>query len=460
MSEVRLNLVDARAVINGTVHGSIADTVIAALSAEPESIAELELALDRFSRFNYRPFGSFRSGENTEPWDAGIVIVDLAARIIASESSYNQPSAQGEILYHDGKCATDVCLPYRIPEDWLILCSVLDYEARRKSRRAERDRRPRIDIRQVLYGKPLAEFIVNECLAERQRLGSKADLEDTSGRDGSSKPDNKEYLDSEEDDPTLTKLHCRWLMTPRSDLGNRSPRDVIVEKLSLIDFDLQSRELQWSTLNEGPPPLPRSSQAYLLGGFGTHEYVVYYDLLRYLLRECWNRISGEKSAQPNGASPKQPPAKAQSTPRKMFQRDVSPRADRADVSVDWLQEIKGAWLNSPSKELNGRIPIDIIESERRRIPLLSSAKDFLVDDCPLCQVLADDPGLEFGPGFCHFDGSHIDPLFEFSTYLTREEWEAEERKWQKYNEEFERRWSRKRKSAVTGSEFDDEDVPF
>jgi hypothetical protein len=47
MSEVKLNLVDARQTLVGTVHGSIADACVAALSAEPETIAELEAALAR-----------------------------------------------------------------------------------------------------------------------------------------------------------------------------------------------------------------------------------------------------------------------------------------------------------------------------------------------------------------------------------------------------------------------------
>jgi len=41
MSEIKLILVDAERVVHGTIHGSIADRCVAALSAEPETIAEL-----------------------------------------------------------------------------------------------------------------------------------------------------------------------------------------------------------------------------------------------------------------------------------------------------------------------------------------------------------------------------------------------------------------------------------
>jgi hypothetical protein len=450
MSEVRLNVMDAQAVINGRIHGSVADAVIASLSAEPETIAELEAALSRFSKFNQSPFASFRSGEDARPWDAGIVIVDMAGRIIAAESTYSDPTAVGEIRYHNGKKGTDVWLPYRIPDDWLIVDSVLEYESRRDSRRDERLARPRIDIREVLYGMPLIDFIVNECVEEEEKLGYRP------------KPDGQERTESEGDETLIQEIHCRWLMTTLPDLEDRSPRDVILEKLNFIDFDLQSRELQWSTFDEGPPPLPRDSCAYLGGGFGRHEYLIYYDFVRHLLRRCFSRVSGHRSRIVEDENPEQTTkVDGSSQEGTNLSADPSLGDNRVDTVVEWLEEIGKAWLNSPCKELNGRIPLDVIESERRRIPLLISAKDVLFDDCPYCQVLAEDAGEQLGKGFWHFDGSHIDSLFEFSTYQTREEWEAEERKWQEYTEEFERRWARDHPTtdADRGKPGED-DIPY
>ena len=48
MSEVKLNLVDAERVLHGTIHGGVVEACVAALSAEPETIAELEAALARY----------------------------------------------------------------------------------------------------------------------------------------------------------------------------------------------------------------------------------------------------------------------------------------------------------------------------------------------------------------------------------------------------------------------------
>jgi hypothetical protein len=236
---------------------------------------------------------------------------------------------------------------------------------------------------------------------------------------------------------------------------------VILEKLNFIDFDLHSRELQWSMLGECPPALPRSSQAYLGGGFGTHEYVVYYNFVRYLVGECWDRIRDYRSCVSGNAELEHTgKVDAPSARPTKVAEHLSRPADSTDVMAQCLQETGEAWLNSPCEELGGRIPIAIIESERRRIPLIISAKEVLFDDCPLCEMLAEDMGETLGPGFFHLDGSNMDPLFEFSTYLTREEWEAEERRWEEYNEEFARQWAKDHPlSEAPGGEPDGDDLP-
>jgi hypothetical protein len=185
MSEVKLNLVDAKRVLHGTIHGSVADTCVAALSAEPETIEELDAALARyikghdgsghFAWFCSRdcptnsagaePLRSYRSVLDTEPWDAGIVVIDLAARIVATESTYSQPGPEGEVFYHDGRALTDVPILYRLPGDWLFVNSVDAYQWSRERRISERSANPAIDVRPILFGRPLLEFIVNAYLS-------------------------------------------------------------------------------------------------------------------------------------------------------------------------------------------------------------------------------------------------------------------------------------------------------
>jgi len=384
MSEVRLNIIDRNGAINGTAHGGVADAVVAALSAEPETIAELETALERFIKplDDHKPLSLFHAGANEQAWDAGIVIVDLAARIVAAESSYSMLQASGEVPYHDGLQATEVGLPYRLPDDWLFVSSVDEYNARRDEYRRRREGLP-LDARPVLYGAALTEFIVKACLAARE---------------------------AKAEDP-IARIHEGWLMTPRADLQSQRPRDVMLAKLHFIDFDLHTRQLQWSVLGEGPPPLARDSFAYLFAGFGTHECVVYYDLVRCLLSECWQRVQA---------------------------------VDRIEAAAEnaRLEGIKAAWLDDRQPDFDGRIPSAIIESERRRMPLVMSAKQMIIDEnCELCQMLGDESFEGLGPGFWHLDGCNVDEGFAFSFCRTREEWEEEERRRKEFDEEFNRNWA-------------------
>ena len=140
MSEVRLNFLDAGRAFCGTIHGSVPEAAIAGLSTEPVTIEELQDAMTRFIKpvNDFRPFAAFDAGTNGEPWDAGVIFIDLAARIVATESSYCIPSSEGRVQYHDGVQATDAWLPYRAPEDWLFVNSVAQYEGILHRRRAGR----------------------------------------------------------------------------------------------------------------------------------------------------------------------------------------------------------------------------------------------------------------------------------------------------------------------------------
>jgi hypothetical protein len=162
MSEIRLNILDANRAIHATIHGGVAEAVVAGLSAEPETIEELQGAVDRFIKptGNSRPTSAFGDGINDEPRDAGIIFVDLAARVVATESSYSMPSAEGLARYHDGVQATDLWLPYRLSDDWMFVASVAEYEDVCNRRRMERAASQSLDARAILYG-AIAEFIVS-----------------------------------------------------------------------------------------------------------------------------------------------------------------------------------------------------------------------------------------------------------------------------------------------------------
>lgn len=404
MSYIRLNIIDQTQTISGEVHGSVGDAVVAALAAEPETVDELALALARFVKpqSDQSPFHWFQEGENLAPYDAGILVVDLAARIVAVDSTYSLPSAEGYIHIQSEFSQGRVAVPYHLSDDWLFVHSIPEYEGVCKKRRDDRRAIEPLDAREVLYGKALSEFIACECSAARNST----------------------------DENLPAQIHAKWLMSARADLHGKTPREVLLDRREWIDFDLHSRQLQWSFTGECPPPLPLHSNAYARAGFGTHERVVYYDLIRYLIGECLESLQA--------------------------QQDISP-----DREMARLEELKPAWLDKPNWEYSGKTPSHILEWERRRMPVCVPASDAVVDaDCPVCEAMAGE--LE-SPMFWHLDGSSMDDCFEFSAYRTREEWEAEQKRWEEFNREFERNWKAGKRdisAAESPMRSDDGDEPL
>jgi hypothetical protein len=367
MSEIRINILDASRAVNGALHGFIADTVLAGLSAEPETIEELEDSMARFAKpaDNKQHLAGFFNGVNKEPWDAGIVFVDLAARVFAAESSYSILMPEGEVRFHNGHELTEVWLPYRVTHDWLFLDSVDEYIAVADQRRARRAAIQPLDSRPVLYG-AIAEFIAGECRAARES--------------------KKEY--------PIAEIHKKWLMTPRHDLRDFPPREVLLMQREPIDWDMQLRETQWSRLKEPAPCLKKGSCAYRFAGFGTHEIVIYYNLVRMLITDCWKRMIGK--------------------------REIS-----MPDEIARLEQLKTKWLDSPKPEYGMKSPSSLIELERIRLPWLLSEEDSpFEDDCPCCQALANE---RRELGFWRLNGWNMDKDFAFSFCRTREEWEAENR---------------------------------
>lgn len=361
MSEIRINIINQNQAISGDLHGSFGDVLVASLTAEPETVEELETAVERFiSRdSDWSVFRGFRMGENFEPWDAGLLVIDLVARLIMADSTYSYFSTEGKILVKTDE-EKDFYVSYQLSGDWKRVGSMPEFEFQRAKRREEILQNPPFDAREVLFGKPLSEFILAEYSA------------------------NKDSTDED----LFTEIHAKWLMTKRTDLKDKTPREVLLEKCDFIEADLESRALQWSFTSVQPPALPENTNAYKFAGFGRHEIVMYYDLVRFLLGEC-------------------------------FAREIT----QAEV----LEQFANDWLNNPQEENSGRTPSSIIELERKRINLTASAHECVIDeDCEFCQMMA----LDFidTPMFWHFDGSQMEyDRFEFSFEQDREKWEAEQK---------------------------------
>jgi len=404
MSEITLNVLDAERAICGRVHGGVADRLVASLAADPETIEELELALARYERrLDGGVFRAFHRGVDREPWDAGIVFIDLTARLVASQSSYSTFLREGCEWWHDGESFTDHELPFHLADEWSFTDDLDSFERLSAARRATRLAQEPVDQRAVLYGR-LPEFLASQVHERRHRLKRLTD-------------DARHAL--------VRDIHSAWLMTPRDDLRGCTPREVMIDdRHEHIARDLEDQSVRWSILREQPQGLRRESAAYRFGGFGTKELVLYYNLVRELLHECVTR----------------------------FKRRPVP-ADGLPAEAEHLQRLRQDWMNGPNDEvLGGRTPASVIDRERRRIPEVMTAQESIVDpDCPICRAMAEDE--QFGPAFLCLDGCNMDDDFEFSFHRTREEWEDERRRWEEFNREFEE----KRKEH--GGEWPDE-MPF
>lgn len=445
MSEVKLNLVDAERVFHGTIHGSFVDACVAALSAEPETIAELEMALTRYhkprdaeghftwfssiylptnssstdfslSPDNPEPVHSFGVALDAEPWDAGIVVIDLAARVVAIDSLYSQPGPEGEVFYHEGQALTDIPILYRVPDDWLFVNSADAYRWSRERHIRDRAAKPACDFRPILFGRPLLEFLVN---AYRSLPVETARTATTIALASDDDEARHEALTK-----AISTIHARWLLTLRADLRGESPREVLLAHQDFIEFDLHTRSLQWSLQNEGPPCLSKDSFAYRFAGFGMHEWILYYDLVRHLLQSLFN---------------------VQST------ADVG-SVESVNELLATLEQIKTEWLESPQPDLDGRIPAILIDNERRRLPQALRPRDMIIDeDCATCQMFGDETSpLGMGVGFWHLDGSNMDDDFAFSSFKTRQEWEVENRRREEFNREFDRKWAEREQRIARG----------
>jgi hypothetical protein len=460
MSEVRLVVREAGRDWSGTLHGSYADRAIAALSADPVTLEELEVATARFAKPTPqgRFFGNLSPGLCDEPHDAGLVILDLVARLVVADSTYSSPGKEGIVEYHDGRCGTEMGLRYHLANDWFFASDGNHWTQVAEERRRERAAKPVLDARAVFYGQPLVEFVARESFAAfarraeiavafrtqqaekaRKRLADEANLSPDQidvGRLTDEEitpktwPGQERYASPFYD--TLSQIHATWLLTPRADLGGECPRAIALNRHDHLMWDMQDRCEHWSLLGECPRGLAKSAHAFRYGGFGTHEWVKYYDLVRELLWSCWEQLTELVQAPKVGQRP-----------------DSLTVGDFLTTEVPRLESVRESRLDAPDPECHGRTPRSIIDRERARLPEGMSGHDAMIDpDCPCCQMMGDLPG----PWFWHLDGCNMDDEFAFDIYChTREEWEDERRGWEEHSRRFEAEWSERKRLGVTDS---------
>ena len=445
MSEVKVVLRDTSRSCSGNIPGFSAAQFVAALAADPVTLEELDVAVERFMpRHEGRSyFSGFRNGIDDEPWDAGLVVIDLAAKLVYVNSTYSHPGQEGSVDYHNGQCATDIRCRYRLKDDWCFTSRWDDWRSRAEKRRAEFAATEPLDVRAILYGRPMIEFLATECFRQFVRR-------DELLREAHAKwiADRREWIEKYAREPqpypesvtlaefsqsaaygnekystafweTLKDIHARWLMTARKDLRGQTPREMLWLDHDRLNSDLDFRRQQWDYVGHCPRGLDETSHAFRFGGFGTHEMVEYYELVRHLLWSCWERLHQQAAERCDSIA-----------------TNFMTVGDFLMTEVPRLEQVREEWLDELAEDISMPLtPREIITHERRRLPEGVPNSEAMHDpDCPCCQMLADMPGFSFW----HLDGCNMDNDFAFSIqHETLAKWETEQREWAEMNREIE-----------------------
>lgn len=364
MKSIHLLVRDAARSLRGAVSPPWAGALLGALAADPETFAELDVAMQRF-QVDAAPeqwraeFVASDEEPDPESWGA---IIDLPTRLVFWSGGPGPDSDEGVAPVLDQGEPTSVELPYELPSSWQIVHSRDGWRERVEMARECQRNHPPLDVRRALY-EELAPWLADALC---------------SGRFNNA------------DDP-VAAIHAAWLSTPRDDLAGQTPRDLLIACQTWTEQEMQWRRGEWSRLGRQPPGVPRESRAYRHGGIGVHEFIMYYDLVRHLLSRAWEEQPGDFG--------------------------------NRETVTGWLRYEQSQWLLNPVHEgtADAYVPGEVIDCERQRIPLVADAESQMIDcDCPLCQMMAEE---SFGPTFIHFDTYHFDLEFVFSSYLSEQEWE-------------------------------------
>lgn len=363
---------------------------LASLSAEPETLAEWFEAVRRYQpdhrllETGYDVGGIDEAG-GSESW----CLVDLVGKTVIGGGDWELPERIGAYEPSAGEEAEGFPIVWLdTPTEWLFSMADNGWEEE-VGRRAEAAaaQLPRIDVRAILFGKELLEFLA---------VGVQAAAHGQRRRD-------------EERELKLTRhIHAQWLMTARDDLGGRTPRQLLLADHDHMQRDLEHRSQQWTHQGHPALPLPTDSLAYRFGGFGTIEIVVYFDLVRSLLEKAWELVHAERNANP-------------------------------ESMIERLAAQRDAWMQKPYDDGSlGLSAAALVESERRRMPIVSQG-EHLDCDCPICRAEADGV-FGSGPMFLWFDGHHLEmeDEFAFSFADSYKEWKSQQDSYQEFAAKMER----------------------
>lgn len=224
--------------------------------------------------------------------------------------------------------------------------------------------------------------------------------------------------------PFTVAVHRDWLMTPRDDLEGRMPRELLHGAIEWSDGVTWGQRLRFE--NGGRMvALPDDWDGFATAPMGSQEMCIYYDLCREVIQAGWSWCESDEG-----------------------KLAIQERESALEQLTAVLRDVQNQWLNRPYGGAGSR-PTFIIECDRRRVPRgagvviegigdVQPAEHHAGCDCPICEMEAD--GL-FGVGFARIDGYHLelDAEFAFSMHETREAWEEDQREFEAFSAEVDRK---------------------
>jgi hypothetical protein len=116
MSVLKMIVADDRRILCGEPHGSCAEWIYAACSRNPKSLEELDKLLPEFGADrNLRELLGYSSNLTLEPYDAGLIIVDLAKKWIYAKDSYFGAHRRGRCHPRDENKSP---IEYEFSKEW------------------------------------------------------------------------------------------------------------------------------------------------------------------------------------------------------------------------------------------------------------------------------------------------------------------------------------------------------
>lgn len=198
-------------------------------------------------------------------------------------------------------------------------------------------------------------------------------------------------------------VHRDWLMTPRSDLDGRMPRQCLHGAVHWIDrvIEGQKRRVSGDAVFT-PIPIAMANDPRVR--MGRSEVCLYFDLCRELIHAGWVHLS--------------------------LCSDEMHTGSEAIPLASHLEKVQENWMRMPHE--GGDSAAIIIDVERHRVPRIldSGPEGAAIDcDCPICEMMKEG---NFGPTFVGIDGHHLelDNEFAFSLLETREEWDDHRREYE------------------------------